>query len=113
MFVNFWKINLNIFKGTWEGYPQQKIEIFGYTSVWTLYFGKFKNLQNLSMCFKCFTRKYVVGGADCAPPPDPGSNRVNKFGLLDANFGKMADFYICFMKFSLIGICHMFNKSSY
>ena len=37
------------------------------------YFFRFKNLQGLSMCFKLFTAKYVVGGAESAPP---GWNRV-------------------------------------
>ena len=33
------------------------------------YFGKVRKLQGLSTCFKCFTRKYVLGWADSAPPP--------------------------------------------
>ena len=61
--------------GGLRGVTPTKIEIIFYKSIINPYLGKVKKLQGLSMCFKRFTAKYVVGGADSSPP---GWNKVKQ-----------------------------------
>ena len=52
------------------GVTQKKLLIFFLQVRLKSIFRKVKKLQGLSICFKRFTAKFVVGGADSSPPLD-------------------------------------------